>query len=111
MDSSQPGPSQPRAEEEGPSLASLLDQGGFCVYPLPWCPHLELLPDTWPDTVKWVQVSSLASNLTNLLFVAVCGRSAGSALMPPRIGCVSPATRSCAAGQLIFLVFPGDSIE
>ena len=51
MDSSQPGPSQPR-QEEGPSLASLLDQGGFCVYPLPWCPHLELLPDTWPDTVK-----------------------------------------------------------
>ena len=55
MDSSQPGPSQPRAEEAGPSLAELLDQGGFCVYPLPWCPHLELLPDTWPDTVKWVQ--------------------------------------------------------
>ena len=41
MDSSQPGPSQPRAEEAGPSLAELLDQGGFCVYPLPWCPHLE----------------------------------------------------------------------
>ena len=68
MDSSQPGPSQPRAEEEeGPSLASLLDQGGFCVYPLPWCPHLELLPDTWPTTVKWVQVSSLVSNLTSCL--------------------------------------------
>ena len=67
MDSSQPGPSQPRAEEEGPSLASLLDQGGFCVYPLPWCPHLDLLPDTWPTTVKWVQVSSLVSNLTSCL--------------------------------------------
>ena len=27
--------------------------------------------------------------------------------MPPRIGCVSPATRSCAAGQIILLLVTG----
>ena len=33
-------------------LSSLLDQGGFAVYPLTWCPHVELLPESWPETVK-----------------------------------------------------------
>ena len=34
------------------SLAALLDQGGFAVYPLAWCPHIELLPESWPKTVE-----------------------------------------------------------
>ena len=34
------------------SLASLLMSGGFAVYPLPWCPHLESLTSAWPETVS-----------------------------------------------------------
>ena len=34
------------------SLASLLMSGGFAVYPLPWCPHLESLSSAWPETVS-----------------------------------------------------------
>ena len=50
------GPSQPRDGAYGGkdevNLASLLAQGGFAVYPLTWCPHVELLPESWPETVK-----------------------------------------------------------
>merc|ERR1712173_1597 len=34
------------------SLASLLMSGGFAVYPLPWCPHLETLTSAWPESVS-----------------------------------------------------------
>ena len=34
------------------SLASLLMSGGFAVYPLAWCPHLETLTSAWPQTVS-----------------------------------------------------------
>ena len=34
------------------SLASLMMSGGFAVYPLAWCPHLESLPSSWPETVS-----------------------------------------------------------
>ena len=34
------------------SLASLMMSGGFAVYPLTWCPHLESLPSDWPETVN-----------------------------------------------------------
>ena len=28
-----------------------LDLGGFCVYPLPWCPHIEGIKENWPQTI------------------------------------------------------------
>ena len=34
------------------ALAELLSGGGFAVYPLPWCPHLETLPSTPPECVS-----------------------------------------------------------
>ena len=50
------GPSQPRdgacGGKDEVNLASLLAQGGFAVYPLTWCPHVKLLPESWPETVK-----------------------------------------------------------
>ena len=56
-DESEAGPSQPRDGAAGgggvdinQQLASLL--GGFCVYPLSWCPHMESLPDKFPETVN-----------------------------------------------------------
>ena len=45
------GPSKPSSSTTDSSLSSLLEQGGFAVYPLPWCPHLDSLPSSWPDTV------------------------------------------------------------
>ena len=52
------------------NMASLLAQGGFAVYPLTWCPHVELLPESWPETVKWVwssfEVSLTGSGPPNL---------------------------------------------
>ena len=44
------GPSKPKEEE--PSLSSLLDQGGFAIYPLPWCPHIDSLPSSWPQEIR-----------------------------------------------------------
>lgn len=40
-------------EKDDLTLAELLAGGGFAVYPLAWCPHLELLPPetSLPDTV------------------------------------------------------------
>ena len=34
------------------ALAELLSGGGFAVYPLSWCPHLESLPRDAPENVS-----------------------------------------------------------
>ena len=44
------GPSQPRNKETNLDFANL-DLGGFCVYPLPWCPHIEGIKENWPQTI------------------------------------------------------------
>jgi len=58
MDSDpQPGPSSSSScnKSDDQKLAELLSGGGgFAVYPLPWCPHLQGLPseDSLPETVN-----------------------------------------------------------
>ena len=34
------------------ALAELLAGGGFAIYPLPWCPHLESITESTTDNVK-----------------------------------------------------------
>ena len=34
------------------ALAELLSGGGYAVYPLSWCPHLESMPSTTPEHVS-----------------------------------------------------------
>ena len=55
-DDSKPGPSGSSSGSKGKcetrSLADIMMDGGFAVYPLPWCPHLESLPESPVANVK-----------------------------------------------------------
>jgi len=48
--SDQPGTSRPSITTDE-TLAALMAGGGFAVYPLCWCPHLEQLPPNVPENV------------------------------------------------------------
>ena len=44
------------------ALAELLAGGGFCVYPLSWCPHLESLPTLPGSTPDHVSVAAVCED-------------------------------------------------